>query len=139
MTENQAKAKRLLDDIKTSDAFIKSKKLKVKLLTAKVEGGSIRYDKENVKTSCSNFTEEMLAEIADLEMEIEEDLAQVDTKYSDAYRIINNNLNYDEQNVLIGYYFDGYTYEELADMIHVSRRTIYRIEDDALEHLGNFL
>lgn len=139
MTENQIKAKHILDDIRESDARIRAKRLKVELLSIKCQGGAIRYDKLNVKSSVSNFTEEMMAEIADLEMEIEEDLAQVDTKYADVYKIIRQLKSLDEQNMLYGYYFDAYTYEELATKMYVSRRTLCRIEDDALEHLGELL
>lgn len=139
MTENQRKAKVILDDIREADKNIRAKRLKIELMTTKVEGGAIRYDKLNVKTSTSNFTEEMLADIADLEMEIEEDLAQIDTKYMDIYKLIKVLKSIDEQNMLYGYYFDCYTYEELAAQMYVSRRTLCRIEDDALEHLGQLL
>lgn len=139
MTSNQRKAKAILDDIRDADKKIRAKRLKIELMTTRVEGGAIRYDKLNVKTSTSNFTEEMLADIADLEMEIEEDLAQVDTKYMDVYKLIRALKNIDEQNMLYGYYFDGFTYEEMATRMYVSRRTLCRIEDEALEHLGELL
>ena len=124
MLDNKTKAKQILEEIKANDSIIKAKRLKIQLLTTKVEGGAIRYDKLNVKSSVSNFTEELLADIADLELEVEEDLAQADEQYARAYRSIKSMKDISEQNILLGYYFDGFTYDQIAVEMNVSRRCI---------------
>ncbi|MBQ0112407.1 MAG: hypothetical protein KBT03_04675 [Bacteroidales bacterium] len=129
------KAKDLLERIKYLEKSIANKKLKVELLTAKAEGGAIRYDKENVQTSCSNFTEQILVDIADLSVEIKEDEEMLDRCISKAYKLIKLLDNIEEQNVLYGYYLDGYTYEMIADKMNYSRREVCRIEDEAIGHL----
>lgn len=137
--EYQAKAEKLLDNIRGSSKRILSKRLKIQALKESTGASAIRYDKDKIVTTPSNFIELALAEAMDLEKEIEEDLAQEDESKVIAYRIINKLDNLDEQNVLLFYYIDGYKADECMAKMSISERTFYYTRDKALSNFGSFL
>lgn len=139
MTDNQTRAREQLTVIRNFQRTLQIKRDKIDALKLSAGSSAIRYDKEPVQTTPDNFTEKVLIDAVDLEAEIEEDIASMESIKRYVYDAIQRMDNMEEQNLLIFYYYDNLSYYETSQRLHMSERNIYRMEDDALEHLGILL
>lgn len=101
--------------------------------------GAIRYDGDRVQTSPDDKMSELAAEVVDLERQIQELRLHKSRKVreiEDAIRMLEND---DEQMVLMGYYIGRLPMACVADLIHLSMRTAYRIRRRGVQHLAEKL
>lgn len=140
MTDNQERAINHLVAINEMNKANKSLKLEIDALRYQASGvGAIRYDKERVQSSPTNFMEIALADAVEKELELEEALAQVDTMKQEAYCIVRNMNNEDERTFVINHYLNDIPVQELIMMMHMSERKLYYLREDALENYGKIL
>lgn len=140
MTDYQQKAVNNLNRIRTATESIRQKELEVEALRYKASGaGAIRYDKDHVQTSPQNYLEMAVADLIELEAELEEDKASMEDMLTNAYRIVRR-MPEQEQRILIEwYYINGLKVEEVCNKINKSERSFYYLRDDALEAYGKIL
>lgn len=136
--ENYNKAKNVLMKIRNHEKEMK--KLRDNILAMEIAAGpsAIRYDKDKIIGSPSNFTEDVYVRICDTLSEIDNKEQAMDDVKRSVFSLIQH-IDIEQANLLIFYYFDCLNYVECASRIGCSESTIHRIEDDALENLGQYL
>lgn len=140
MTKNQQEGLNHLQVIKSLTDKIKSQKMEIEALKYQAQGdGAIRYDKERVQTSPQNYMEIAMAAALDIEYEIEEEEAQLDSLKCDAYSYIKRIKDEDERTFIINYYINDLHINELIPIMHRSERALYYLRESALEHYGEEL
>lgn len=140
MTETQDKAKAYLVGIRTIERNIRAKQMELDALRYKaMGGGGIRYDKERVQTTPSNYMEMAIIDISDKCSEIEEDKASIENLKGDAYSIIRRMKEPEQRAVLEWFYLNGFSMYETAKKMSMSERNAYYIHDEALEAFGSLL
>lgn len=140
MTRNQEEGLKHLDIIKVLISKIRSQKMEIEALKYQAQGdGAIRYDKERVQTSPQNYMEIAMADAIDIEYEIEEEEAQLDSLKTEAYSLIRKMDIEDERTFIINYYINDIHMNDLINTMHRSERALYYLRENALEHYGEQL
>jgi len=137
MTDNQSNALKYLSRIRTITEAMRNKELEIEALRYKASGaGAIRYDKDHVQTSPQNYMEMAIADVIQLEAELEEDKASREELLGNTYSIVRK-LPEPEHRVLIEwYYLNGLKVDDVCNKICRSERGFYYLRDDALESFG---
>lgn len=138
MTDNQKKAERYLNQIKSKAEKLFSLKLEVEALEYAASGATgIRYDKDQVQTSAKGDRLEIfVTDALERQAEADELAAELDELKVNAYHIIRQMDNVDERNILEWVYLQATQMQKVIQRMNWSERKVYYIRDDALEHFG---
>lgn len=140
MNEVQKNADNYLSNIRTIQQLIRSKELELEALRYKAGGSvAIRYDKDKVQTSSMNYTEMAIIDIIELEQEIEEDKASIETVKGTAYAYVRRMIIPEQRAVIEWFYLNGLSMQDTADKMYMSERNAYYLRDDALQSFGELL
>lgn len=125
--------KEYLKQLKSIDTLISEKQLEVNNLEDMATRISIRYDKDKVLTSKDkDKMTKTVAKIADLQQEINQYIDFLIDLKTGAQHIINQVESIPLQKVLIGYYINNKSFEQLAEEMNRSCRHITRLHGQAL-------
>lgn len=140
MTANQNAAQEYLKRIREVEISINNKELELEALRYKASGaGAIRYDKDKVQASPQDYMTMAIADIIELEQQIEEDKASVEELKGSAYSLVRK-IDKPEQRAFIEwYYLNGVSMEQCIQNLYMSERSVYYLKDDALEEFGKLL
>jgi hypothetical protein len=140
MTNNQQKASSYLMSIRDIEKRLHNKRLELEALRYKASGaGAIRYDKDRVQTTPDDYLAQAMADIIEIEKQIEKEENNIEKKKGKAYGIVRQ-METTEQRVLIEwYYLNGLSMQETAIKMSIAERTTYYLRDDALETFGKLL
>lgn len=137
MTENQVRADLFLKQIRDVERTLKNKRDELEALRYRASGaGGIRYDKDKVQTSPSDYLSMAIADIIEIEKQIEEDAASVEDIKGSAYAIVRKMESPDQRALIEWFYLNGVSMNETAEHMNMSERTAYYLRDDALESFG---
>lgn len=137
MTENQLRADSFLKQIRDVERTLKNKRDELEALRYKAGGATaIRYDKDKVQTSPKDYLSMAIADIIEIEKQIEEDSASIEDIKGGAYAIVRRMESPDQRALIEWFYLNGISMTETADRMNMSERTAYYLRDDALESFG---
>lgn len=108
-------------------------------LNASLLPSGIRYDKDRVQTSPGDPLTQVMVQIDQLEREIYDlciERARIAQEISDTIEELEDD---EEKTVLACRWVHPMPVYQLADMMHVSRATLYRIQEGAYEHLAELI
>lgn len=135
MTENQNRAELYLKQIRDVERTLKNKRDELEALRYKASGATaIRYDK--VQTSPKDYLSMAIADIIEIEKQIEEDAASIEDMKGGAYAIVRRIESADQRALIEWFYLNGISMTETADRMNMSERTAYYLREDALESFG---
>lgn len=140
MTDNQNKAESYLKRIRDVERNLISKRDELEALRYRASGaGAIRYDKDKVQTSPSDYLTMAIADIVEIEKQIEEDEASIEDMKGQAYAIVRQ-IELPEHRVVIEwFYLNGISMIETAERMNMSERAAYYLKEDALESFGKIM
>lgn len=140
MTDKGKEAESYLMKIRDKEKEIRGKKLEIEALQWKASGvTAIRYDKDKVQTSPKNYMEMAIADIEELELELEEDKASIEEVKGTAYSIVRRMSDPEQRALIEWYYLNGLSMPDVIDKMYRSERATYYLRDDALESFGIIL
>lgn len=123
-----------LERIRESAKRINQKKLELEALRYKASGaGAIRYDKDRVQTTPQNYMEMAIADVIEIEKQIEEEEAKVEVQLGKAYSAVRKMEQPDQRAVIEWYYLNGLSMIDTAGMLNMSERNAYYLREDAIE------
>lgn len=136
-SKNQTDAIEYLNAIRFIEKKILSKRLEIEALEYKASGaGAIRYDKEKVQTTPSNYMEMACMDLVELKNEVEEDEAGIEDMKGRAYAIVRKMDKPDQRAIIEWYYLNCIDMSDTASRLHMSERNAYSLRDIALESFG---
>lgn len=134
MTTNQTKATSYLIGIRSIEKRLHTKRLELEALRYKASGaGTIRYDKEQVQTSPGDYLAEAMADIIEIEKQIEKEERNVEKKKGKAYSIVRKIESPDQRIIIEWYYLNGLSMIDTAERLNMSERSAYYLREDALK------
>lgn len=137
MTDNQKAAKNYLSNIQSIEKAIHNKTLELEALRYKASGaGGIDYSKEKIQTTPQNYLEMAIADIIEIEAELEEDKASIEEAKATAYSIIKQMKEPEQRAILEWFYLNAKPMTEVAQIMYMSERNAYYLLDDAHESFG---
>ena len=140
MTENQIKAEKYLRKIQTVERILNNKRDELEALRYKASGaGAIRYDKEQVQTSPQDYLAMAMADIIEIEKQIEEDEASIEDMKGQAYAVVRKMKQPEHRAIIEWFYLNGVSMIKTAEYMDISERSAYYLKDDALEVFGKIM
>lgn len=140
MTENQNKAESYLKKIRDVERNLISKRDELEALRYRASGaGAIRYDKDKVQTSPSDYLTMAIADIIEIEKQIEEDECSIEDMKGEAYAIVRQIELPEHRTIIEWFYLNGISMTETAERMNMSERSAYYMRDDALESFGQIM
>ena len=137
MTENQKRAESYLRQIQEVERVLNNKRDELEALRYKASGaGAIRYDKDRVQTSPQDYLAMAMADIIEIEKQIEEDEASIENIKGQAYTIVRQMEQPDHRAIIEWLYLNGLSMSDTAARMSMSERNAYYLKDDALECFG---
>jgi DNA-directed RNA polymerase specialized sigma24 family protein len=97
----------------------------------------ITYDKDPVQTSPEDSVAGVMAEVADLDQQIEELQHRKAQSIMEISRILDNLDDPREATVLDAYYLGYRSMQQIADHMHYSLRHVYRIRNAGVANMSN--
>ncbi len=140
MTDNQMRAESYLKCIRDVERNLKVKRNELDALRYKASGaGAIRYDKDKVQTSPSDYMAMAIADVIELEKQIEEDETSIEEMKGKAYTVVRRIEQPEHRTMIEWFYLNGISMAETALRMSMSERTAYYLKDDALESFGKIM
>lgn len=140
VSDNQAKAGKYLVRIREIEKEIRGKRLELEALRYKASGaGAIRYDKDRVQTTPQDYMTMAINDAIELEHQIEEDEVSIEGLKGEAYSIVKVMEDRDNRAFIEWFYLNGLTMLETAEVMHVSERNAYYLQEKALEEFGKLI
>ena len=140
MTENQNKAELYLKNIRIVEKNLKNKRDELEALRYRASGaGGIRYDKDKVQTSPGDYLAMAIADIVEIEKQIEEDESSVEDLKGQAYAIVRKIELPEHRTIIEWFYLNGISMNETAERMNMSERAAYYLKEDALESFGQIM
>lgn len=137
MSDNQNKAEKYLRKIREIEVNLNNKRDELEALRYKASGaGAIQYDKDRVQTSPQDYLTMAIMDIIELEKQIEEDEASIETIKGQAYSFVRQMEEVTHRIFIEWYYLNGVTMLETAEHMNLSERSAYNLKEDALEAFG---
>ena len=137
MTENQNKADVYLRRIRDIEKNLKNKRDELEALRYRASGaGAIQYDKDKVQTSPSDYLTMAIADIIEIEKQIEEDETSVEDMIGQAYAIVRQIELPEHRTIIEWFYLNGVSMNETAERMNMSERAAYYLKEDARESFG---
>ena len=137
-TENQIVARRELDQIKKTDKLIDRLIDTSSKLRSKLAYKGMRFDgiPSAAGTAAKDAMAELLAKIMDFEIEINARIDELVERKKIAFARISMISDLDRQSVLIARYIQLKPWEDIADEMERSMRTIFELHEKAIEEYG---
>ena len=136
--------KAFLREVRHEQSEVARLELKLEYLKKSTLPGGIRYDKDKVQTSPDDRISDIMAEIGDIEMELEEDIHKLLKDISQAYKMIGSLTSSKHRDVMRCYYLPDVepggelpTWDDVADRMHYSRDHVLRLHGEALNELND--
>lgn len=136
--------KAFLREVRHEQSEVARLELKLEYLKKSTLPGGIRYDKDKVQTSPDDRITDIMAEIGDIEMELEKDIATLLKDISEAYRMIGSLTSSRHRDVMRCYYLPDIepggelpTWDDVASRMHYSRDHVLRIHGEALKEMND--
>lgn len=140
MTDNQNKAENYLKKIREVERNLNSKRDELEALMYRASGaGAIRYDKDRVQTSPGDYLAMAIADIVEIEKQIEEDEASIEDMKGQAYAIVRRIELPEHRTLIEWFYLNGISMNETAERMNMSERAAYYLKEDALESFGGIM
>ena len=140
MTKYQQKATSYLIGIRNIEKRLHNKRLELEALRYRASGaGAIRYDKDHVQTSPDDYLAMAMADIIEIEKQIEKEETDIENKKGKAYAIVRQIETAEHRAFIEWYYLNGLSMIETATKMNIAERTSYYLRDDALEAFGKLL
>ena len=137
MTKNQNRAEKYLKQIQDVERVLNSKRDELEALRYKASGaGAVRYDKDRVQTSPQDYLAMSMADIIEIEKQIEEDEASIENMKGQAYSIVRKMEKPEHRALIEWFYLNGISMPDTADRMNMSERNAYYLKDEALESFG---
>lgn len=137
MTKNQNRAEKYLKQIQDVERVLNSKRDELEALRYKASGaGAVRYDKDRVQTSPQDYLAMAMADIIEIEKQIEEDEASIENMKGQAYSIVRKMEKPEHRALIEWFYLNGISMPDTADRMNMSERNAYYLKDEALESFG---
>jgi DNA-directed RNA polymerase specialized sigma subunit len=122
-----------LELIHDAEKKINLLKLELEALRYKASGaGGIRYDKDRVQTSQSDYMTMAIADAIELDKHIKDMETEIEEKKGEAYAIVRKMNNPDQRAVIEWYYLNGLSMIDTANKLNISERSAYYLKEDAL-------
>lgn len=122
-----------LEQIRDAEKTINSKKQELEALRYKASGaGAIRYDKDRVQTSPQDYMTMAIADVIELEKQIQEEEDAIEQMRGAAYAVVRKMDNPEQRAVIEWYYLNGASMIDTAYRMSISERTAYYLREDAL-------
>ena len=136
--------KAFLREVRHEQSEVARLELKLEYLKKSTLPGGIRYDKDKVQTSPDDRITDIMAEIGDIELELEKDIATLMKDISEAYRMIGSLTSSRHRDVMRCYYLPDIepggelpTWDDVASRMHYSRDHVLRIHGEALKEMND--
>lgn len=105
---------------------------------------AVTYDRDRVQTSPENILDASMAEIAEMQGELQRSIIILKSKRAQGEAYIIKLDDADEREVMRYYYIDSigsrlFTWEEVAKAMNMSMRSVFRIHGNALVNLSKIL
>lgn len=127
-----------LREVRKLKKDIEAKKRERDTLYASVLGSGIPIKTVDVQTSTSgDVFGDRMAEIADYDKLLEEEIINLIRMQQAVNRIINTLKKPEHRAILTDYYINGYTWDRVADLNGYSTQHIYELHGEALKKLEN--
>ena len=137
MTKNQSKATSYLGGIRNIEKRLHTKRLELEALRYRASGAcAIRYDKDHVQSSPDDYLAMAMADIIEIEKQIEKEEVEIEKKKGKAYSLVRDMQSPDQRTFIEWYYLNGLSMIETATRMNIAERTSYYLRDDALESFG---
>lgn len=116
---------------------IKAKKETRLQLLMSLYPGAIRYDKDKVQTTPQDKMSDIMAQIDDLDHEIEDLRDQLRSSRQQVADMARE-LEPMQERIIILRYVDGLKWDDVARAVHRSARTVHRIHKDTVDKLKEY-
>lgn len=129
--------KEYLCQIRKTDDLIKRLLATVATLRANLTSQSCAWEPNKVQSfGGKSALEDAVARIVDLEAEIDRHIDELVQLKRNAYQMIQQIPDLDQQNILIARYMQGLKWEEIAEEMGHDVRWVYRLHGKGLESLS---
>ena len=140
MKQTRNKAEQYLRKIRDNDRALKNKRDELEALRYKASGaGAIRYDKDHVQTSPQDYLAMAMADIIEIEKQIEEKESMLEEMKGKAYTMVRKIPQTDHRIIIEWYYLNGLSMIATADKMSIAERTAYYLRDDAIDSFGKVM
>ncbi|MCM1192911.1 MAG: hypothetical protein NC123_15615 [Butyrivibrio sp.] len=137
MGGNRNSGKEFLDEIREINSLIQSLKEQIAIEESRLTDTAVHYKEIQVQSSGSrNMMEEKIPKIADLTSQLEEHIRKLTAKQDLAWAIIRE-LRPRMQTVMLRYYIQGKTLEQIAEEMGKSYRWAWSVKREAVEKFSN--
>ena len=134
------KAVEFLGVIRNRERDLHNMRLELEALEYKASGaGAIRYDKDHVQTSPSDYLAMAMDDIVKLQKKIDDGEAKIEERKGQAYALVRQMNQADHRTFIEWYYLNGLSMIETATRMNIAERTSYYLRDDALESFGRLI
>lgn len=116
---------------------IKAKKETRLQLLMSLYPGAIRYDKDKVQTTPQDKMSDIMAQIDDLDHDIEDLKAQLRSSRQQVADMARE-LDPMQERIIILRYVDGLKWDDVARAVHRSVRTVHRIHKETVDKLKKY-
>ena len=131
--------KKELEHSRDAEKIINAKKLELEALRYRASGaGAIRYDKDRVQTSPQDYMTMAIADVIEIEKQINEEEAEIEQMRGAAYAIVRRMEKPEHRAVIEWYYLNGASMTDTAYRMSISERTAYYLREDALISFEKF-
>ena len=140
MTDDEyIRVRAFLQQARMKDSAIKRKQLQIRELESCLLPGAIRYDVDRVQSSPSDPMSRIMAEIDDLEHQIEQLKIEKAEAVTEVSRMIDKLEDETEKTVLADYFIGRAPMTEVADIIGYGVRQTFRIRKRGIENMAELL
>lgn len=136
-------AKQFLREVRNEQREVTRLALKLEYLKKSILPGGIRYDMTKIQRSPDDKITELMAEIGDIETELEEDIRNLMQDIHTARQMIRGLASSIQRDVLTQYYLPEIglndelpTWRDIAISMHYSEHRILHIHGEALQQLN---
>lgn len=136
-------AKLFLREVRHTVREVGNLEMKLEYLRKSTLPGGIRYDKARVQTSPDDKFSDIMAEIGDLELQLEEDILSLTSNITRARHMIQSLGSAIQRDVLTRYYLPDInptdelpTWKDIALSLHFSEGRVLHIHGEALQELN---
>lgn len=136
-------AKLFLREVRHTVREVGNLEMKLEYLRKSTLPGGIRYDKARVQTSPDDKFSEIMAEIGDLETQLENDILSLTSNITRARHMIGTLGSAIQRDVLTRYYLPDIspidelpTWRDIAISLHFSEGRVLHIHGEALQELN---
>lgn len=125
-----------LESVRRIESEIRKQQLKHDALESCLLPKAITYDKDAVQTSPEDKISEIAAEVSDIEAKLRSLVVMKRRTIHDVSMSIANLDSDAEQIVLLGFFVGGLSAQRIAETVHYTVRSVYRLKRRAVRNLS---